>query len=30
MASHVVETVGPQIPADRWQQIKLKVGEIIS
>lgn len=30
MASHVVETVGPQIPADRWQQIKIKVGEIIS
>lgn len=30
MASHVVETVGPQIPADRWQQIKLKVGEILS
>lgn len=30
MAAHVVETVGPQIPHDRKQQIKLKVAEILS
>lgn len=30
IASHVIDTVGPQIPADRWQQIKLKVAGILS
>ncbi|MDR1454362.1 MAG: PfkB family carbohydrate kinase, partial [Tannerella sp.] len=29
LAGHVIETVGPQIPGDRWDQIRLKMKEII-
>lgn len=29
LAGHVIETVGPQIPDDRWEQIKLKIKESI-
>ncbi|MDR1103332.1 MAG: adenosine kinase [Tannerella sp.] len=30
LAGHVIETVGPQIPDDRWEQIKLKIkGDIM-
>ncbi|MDR1676541.1 MAG: adenosine kinase [Tannerella sp.] len=29
LAGHVIETVGPQIPGDRWEQIKLKIKENI-
>ncbi|MDR2138903.1 MAG: adenosine kinase [Tannerella sp.] len=25
LAGHVIETIGPQIPDDRWEQIKLKI-----
>ncbi|MDR3269465.1 MAG: adenosine kinase [Tannerella sp.] len=29
LAGHVVEAIGPQIPADLWPQIKLKVKDIL-
>jgi sugar/nucleoside kinase (ribokinase family) len=29
LAGHVIEVVGPQIPDDRWEQIKLKVKAIM-
>jgi sugar/nucleoside kinase (ribokinase family) len=28
LAGHVIETIGPQIPDDRWAQILIKVDEI--
>jgi sugar/nucleoside kinase (ribokinase family) len=29
LAGHVIETIGPQIPDDRWEQIKLQMEECI-
>ncbi|MDR3261306.1 MAG: adenosine kinase [Tannerella sp.] len=29
LAGHVIETIGPQIPDNRWNQIKLKIKEIM-
>jgi sugar/nucleoside kinase (ribokinase family) len=29
LSSHVIETVGPQIPAGSWNEIKLKVNELV-
>ncbi len=29
LAGHVIETIGPQIPDERWCEIKLKVAEIL-
>jgi sugar/nucleoside kinase (ribokinase family) len=29
LAGHVIETIGPQIPDERWCQIKLKIEEIL-
>ncbi|MDR1919591.1 MAG: adenosine kinase [Tannerellaceae bacterium] len=30
LAGHVINVIGPQIPTDQWEQIKLKVGAILS
>lgn len=30
LAGYVIDVVGPQIPADKWEQIKLKVKDILS
>lgn len=29
LAGHVIDTIGPQIPEDKWEQIKLKVKNIL-
>jgi sugar/nucleoside kinase (ribokinase family) len=30
LAGHVINVIGPQIPDDQWEQIKLKVGRLLS
>lgn len=30
LAGHVIQAIGPQIPASQWQQIKLKINEILA
>ena len=30
LAGYVIDVVGPQIPADKWEQIKLKVKDILA